>query len=77
MSDSDFQAPTSNTVRASECTVKTAPEGWILLPPSDAALTRRVKVAGTIGSFKKKGPEDFLQGRMGLGSEGAGEYVLP
>ena len=39
-------APTSNTVRASDGTVLTAPEGWILLSPGDAGLTRRVKAAG-------------------------------
>jgi hypothetical protein len=37
--------PTPNTVRAADGTVKTAPDGWILLPPGDAALTRRVKAA--------------------------------
>ncbi len=26
--------------------MKSAPDGWILLPPGDAALTRRVKMAG-------------------------------
>jgi hypothetical protein len=38
--------PTPSTVRAADGTVKTAPEGWALLPPGDAALTRRVKAAG-------------------------------
>jgi hypothetical protein len=38
--------PTPNTVRAADGSIKTAPEGWILLPPGDAALTRRVKEAG-------------------------------
>ncbi len=38
--------PTPNTVRAADGKVLTAPEGWILLPPGDAALTRRVKAAG-------------------------------
>lgn len=38
--------PTPNTVRAPDGTVKTPPEGWILLPPGDATLTRRVKEAG-------------------------------
>ena len=38
--------PTPNTVRASDGKVLTAPEGWILLPPGDAGLTRRVKAAG-------------------------------
>ena len=38
--------PTSNTVRAADGNVLTAPEGWSLFPPGDAALTRRVKAAG-------------------------------
>lgn len=38
--------PTPNTVRAPNGTVKTPPEGWVLHPPGDAALTRRVKEAG-------------------------------
>src|SRR4029079_7322730 len=37
---------TPNTVRAADGTILTAPEGWILLPPGDAGLTRRVKAAG-------------------------------
>jgi hypothetical protein len=39
--------PTPNTVRAADGMVLTAPEGWILLPPGDAGLTRRVKAAGS------------------------------
>src|SRR3974377_1150620 len=38
--------PTPNTVRAADGRILTAPEGWVLLPPGDAALTRRVKAAG-------------------------------
>ena len=38
--------PTPDTVRAADGTVKKPPEGWVLLPPGDAALTRRVKAAG-------------------------------
>jgi Uncharacterized conserved protein (DUF2293) len=38
--------PTPDTVRAADGTVFTAPPGWVLLPPGDAALTRRVKAAG-------------------------------
>ena len=38
--------PTPNTVRAADGKILTAPEGWVLLPPGDAALTRRVKAAG-------------------------------
>src|SRR5262245_18979893 len=38
--------PTPNTVRAADGSVLTAPEGWTLLPPGEAALDRRVKEAG-------------------------------
>jgi hypothetical protein len=38
--------PTPNTVRAADGTVHAAPGDWILLPPGDAGLTRRVKAAG-------------------------------
>jgi hypothetical protein len=55
--------PTQNTVRAGDGRVLTAPEGWILLPPGDAALTRRVKEAGDhwIGQ-EKKGRKIFSRG---------------
>ena len=38
--------PTPNTVRSADGKVLAAPDGWILLSPGDAALTRRVKAAG-------------------------------
>lgn len=38
--------PTPNTVRAADGRVLTVPDGWVLLPPGDPALTRRVKAAG-------------------------------
>ncbi len=38
--------PTPNTVRTPSGKVLHVPEGWILLPPGDAGLTRRVKAAG-------------------------------
>src|SRR5215471_10176648 len=47
MSHSTFTpGPTPKTVRATDGTVLTAPDGWALLPPGDAALTGRVKAAG-------------------------------
>ena len=47
MDDNTFSpGPTPNTVRTSDGTVLTPPEGWLLLPPGDAGLTRRVKAAG-------------------------------
>ena len=38
--------PTANTVRNAKGEVLVVPAGWQLLPPGDAALTRRVKAAG-------------------------------
>jgi hypothetical protein len=38
MTNTFTPGPTPNTVRAADGTVKTVPEGWILLPPGDAAL---------------------------------------
>lgn len=37
--------PTPNTVRTGDGKVLAVPEGWVLLAPGDAALTRRVKAA--------------------------------
>jgi hypothetical protein len=55
--------PTPNTVRAADGRVLTAPEGWILLPPGDAALTRRVKAAGDHWVVaEKKGRKVFSKG---------------
>lgn len=38
--------PSPNTVRTADGKVHAVAEGWGLLPPGDAALTRRVKLAG-------------------------------
>lgn len=38
--------PTPNTVRTPSGQTLQVPPGWVLLPPGDAALTRRVKAAG-------------------------------
>jgi hypothetical protein len=55
--------PTPNTVRAADGKVLTVPGGWMLLPPGDAALTRRVKAAGDHWSVQvKKGRKIFSQG---------------
>ena len=54
---------TPNTVRSPEGKILTAPEGWILLPPGDAALTRRVKAAGDHWVVQeKKGRKVFSRG---------------
>ncbi len=45
-------------------------EGWVLLPPGDAALTRRVKAAGDHWIVPRKtGPEGLLQRRVGGGGD--------
>jgi hypothetical protein len=55
--------PAPNTVRSADGRVVTAPEGWILLPPGDAALTRRVKAAGEHWVVQeKKGRKIFSRG---------------
>jgi hypothetical protein len=55
--------PIPNTVRAVDGTVLTVPDGWTLLPPGDAALTRRVKVAGNHWVVQeKKGRKAFSRG---------------
>jgi hypothetical protein len=55
--------PTPNTIRSADGKVLTTPEGWVLLPPGDAALTRRVKVAGEHWVVQeKKGRKVFSRG---------------
>src|SRR6059058_4520720 len=58
--------PTPTTVLAADGRVLTAPEGWALVPPGDAALTRRVKEAGDHWVVqKKKGRKLFSRGVRG------------
>jgi hypothetical protein len=38
--------PSARTVRTAAGAVKPVPADWVLLPPGDAGLTRRVKAAG-------------------------------
>jgi hypothetical protein len=55
--------PTPNTVRAADGTILTAPDGWALLPPGDAALARRVKAADDYWIVQeKKGRKVFSRG---------------
>jgi hypothetical protein len=55
--------PTPNTVRTADGKILIAPEGWVLLPPGDAALTRRVKAAGDHWAVaEKKGRKVFSRG---------------
>ena len=64
MTDRTFTpGPTPNTVRAADGTFLTAPDGWVLLPPGDATLTRRVKEAGEHWAVQeKKGRKTFSRG---------------
>src|SRR5579862_2587078 len=63
MSNTFTPGPTPNAVRAADGSVLTAPEGWVLLPPGDAALTRRVKAAGDHWIVaEKKGGKVFSRG---------------
>lgn len=56
-------APGTNTVRAANGSVHAVPEGWILLPPGDAALTRRVKAAGDHAQVEeRRGRKRFSRG---------------
>ncbi len=55
--------PTQNTVRCPDGQILAAPEGWIFLPPGDAALTRRVKAAGAHWAVaERKGRKIFSRG---------------
>lgn len=55
--------PVPGTVRAADGQVLTVPEGWVLLPPGDAALTRRVKAAGAHWVVQeRKGRKLFSRG---------------
>jgi hypothetical protein len=55
--------PSPNTVRTVDGKVLTVPQGWVLLAPGDAALTRRVKEAGDHWIVQeKKGRKVFSRG---------------
>jgi hypothetical protein len=63
MTNTFTPGPTPNTVRAADGTILTAPAGWVLVPPSDAALTRRVKEAGEHWVVQeRKGRKIFSRG---------------
>src|SRR5947209_11642 len=63
MSNIFTPGPTPKTVRATDGRVLAVPEGWVLLPPGDAALTRRVKAAGDHWIVQeKKGRKVFSRG---------------
>ncbi len=63
MSNTFSPGPTLNTVRTADGKVLNVPNGWVLLPPGDAALTRRVKAAGDHWVVQeKKGRKVFSRG---------------
>ena len=64
MSDQIFSpGPSPDTIRAANGRVLTIPAGFVLLPPGDAALTRRVKAAGEhYVVAEKKGRKTFSKG---------------
>jgi hypothetical protein len=62
-SNTFLPGPTPNTVRYTNGNVRSVPEGWVLLLPGDAALTRRVKTAGDHWVVaEKKGRKVFSRG---------------
>jgi len=55
--------PNDRTVRSADGQILHAPANWELLPPGDAALTRRVKAAGPTWTIQeKKGRKVFSLG---------------
>jgi hypothetical protein len=63
MTNSFSPGPTPNTVRAADGKVLPVPEGWLLVPPGDPALTRRIKAAGDhYAVAEKKGRKVFSRG---------------
>ena len=63
MSNTFTPGPTPNTVRSADGKVLTVPEGWVLVPPGDPALTRRIKAAGDCFAVaEKRGRKVFSRG---------------
>ncbi|MGD9635505.1 MAG: DUF2293 domain-containing protein [Pirellulales bacterium] len=64
MSEATYSpGPKAGTVRTADGKVVAVPKNWILLPPGDAALTRRVKAAGDHWVVReKKGRKMFSKG---------------
>ncbi len=55
--------PHAESVRTADGKTLTVPEGWELLPPGDAGLTRRVKAAGPSWTVQEvKGRKKFSRG---------------
>ncbi|MEZ6122283.1 MAG: DUF2293 domain-containing protein [Planctomycetaceae bacterium] len=55
--------PQDRTVRAADGRILAVPDGWELVPPGDAALTRRIKAAGEFWLMQEvKGRKVFSRG---------------
>jgi len=55
--------PKPNCVRAADGSIRVVPDGWVLVPPGDAAVTRRVKAAGEHWIVQeKRGRKTFSRG---------------
>ncbi len=55
--------PNAKSVRTAQGEILSLPADWILVPPGDAGLTRRVKAAGPTWTVQeKKGRKTFSQG---------------
>ncbi len=55
--------PNDRTVKTADGAVLTVPPGWVLLPPGDAGLTRRVKAEGPTWTVQeKRGRKLFSRG---------------
>ena len=72
---SDYQTlivspgPNNRSVRMQGGQVLQVPAGWVLLPPGDAGLTRRVKAAGPTWTVQEKvGRRMFSRGVWALGT---------
>jgi hypothetical protein len=63
MSNLFSPGPSPNTVRAADGKIITVPDGWILVPPGDPTLTRRIKAAvDHYAVAEKKGRKVFSRG---------------
>lgn len=63
MSNIFSPGPAENTVRATDGSLVSTPDDWILVPPGDAALTRRIKAAGEHWIVQeKRGRKVFSRG---------------
>lgn len=66
MSDPSLTAgpgPTDRTVRTPDGKVHAVPDGWVLVPPGDPGLTRRIKAAGPAWVVQeKRGRKVFSRG---------------